>query len=454
MKKILFVSTILLLVSAVNYAQVKKPIAKPAAKPVVKQFPKVHIGIQSIGSPEVSLKLVARIQSYNPFANTPGDVYDKSINSPKSVLVLEKIVNNMAVKKLYVNNLEGGTTTVYDIVNNFEKIAEIKHMFTQKDTGLFKETNFPGYAFKYHKRGPNVFTGKPVEMCLSNNNKYLWIPYYRRDYDKLATEPSAIAIVNVDSDKIVRVMPTAPLPKMVACSADNKFIAVTNWGDNTVHLIDISSGDPAQFQYVAHFVVDQKMNLNFSKTAVIDRDQDCGLCLRGTVFTPDNNYLFVGRMGGGGIAVFDTKGKKYLGTLYGTNNNVRHLVINGDYLFLSSNKDGYVEKTKWKDMLNFFLTGQGQKAVPYTNWQTAFSGLGARTITVTTDGAYLFANANLESKISIVRTKDMAVIGSIDADPYPVGMVMDQSNNYLIVTAQGRQDKGGNSVMIYQVMRQ
>jgi DNA-binding beta-propeller fold protein YncE len=416
------------------------------------QFPKAKIGTQSTGSPEVTLKLVARIQSYNPATKNKADFYDRAINSPKSALILEKTVNGKIIKKLYVNNLEGGVTSVYDLTNTYKKVAEIKHTFSRKDSALFKETNFPGYSFKFRKAHPNIFTGKPVEMCTSNNGKYLWVPYYRRDYDQLATEPSAVALIDADSDKIIRVFPAAPLPKMIACSEDDKFIAVTNWGDNTVHLIDISSGDPNKFQYVAHFVVDYRLNLNFGKT--VNRDNDCGLCLRGTVFTPDSNYLFVGRMGGGGIAVFDIKGKKYMGTIFGTKHNVRHLVINGDYLFLSSNKDGTVEKTKWKDILDFFLARPGEKRVEYNNWQTAFTGSGARTISVTSDGAYLFANANKESKISIVRTADMKTIGSVKADPFPVGMAIDNDNKYLIVTAQGRNNKGGNSVMIYEITRQ
>ncbi len=415
------------------------------------QLTKVKIGTQSTGNPELSLKLVARIQSYNPNTKNKLDFYDRTINSPKSALILEKTVNGKTIKKLYINNLEGGTTSIYDVADTFKKIGEIRHNFSRKDSALFKETNFPGYSFVTKKAHPNVFMGKPVEMCLSNNNKYLWIPYYRRDYDKEATEPSAIALVDVDSDKIIRVFPTAPLPKMVACSQDDKYIAVTNWGDNTVHLIDISSGDPAKFQYVAHFVVDYRLNLNFDKK--VNRDEDCGLCLRGTVFTPDSNYLFVGRMGGGGIAVFDIKAKKYLGTVFGTKTNVRHLVIKDNYLFLSSNKDGVVEKTRWKDILTFFLTLPKGKDTTYNHWQTAFTGIGARTITVTSDGAYLFANANNESKISIVRTDSMETIGSVKADPFPVGMAIDQSNKYLIVTAQGRNDKGGNSVMIYEIIR-
>src|SRR5579872_2639723 len=388
MKKFLLLYFLFALLDSVSYAQ----------HPPVK---KARIGVQSIGSPEVKLKLVARIQGLVAAPGNKHDIYDKAIYSPKSVHILEKTVNGKSIKKLYINSLEGGQTVVYDMNDSLKKIAVINHTFTPADSGLFKETDFPGYTFKPGRTSPNVFTGKPVEMCLSNNDKYLWVPYYRRDYDDHATEPSAVALIDADSDKIIRVFPSAPLPKMVACSQDDKYISVTNWGDNTVHLIDISSGDPMQFQYVAHFVVDYKLNLdNFGKK--VDRDVACGLCLRGTVFTPDSNYLFVGRMGGGGIAVFDVKGKKYLGSVFGTKNNVRHLVISGDYLYLSSNNDGVVEKTKWKDLLNSFLAKQGQKNIQYDKWQLTATGKGARTINVTSDGAYLFANANEESKISIV----------------------------------------------------
>ncbi|MBS1530328.1 MAG: peptidoglycan-binding protein [Bacteroidetes bacterium] len=416
------------------------------------QYKILQIGARSTGSPELRLKLVARIQAYNPAPANRNDFFDTCIYSPKSAHILEKIINGKPVKKLYINSLEGGVTAVYDMNDSLKKITVIRHTFAAADSGLFRETNFPGYAFKPGRTNPNIFMGKPVEMCLSNNDKYLWVPYYRRNYDTLAQEPSAMAIIDVDSDKIVRVMPTAPLPKMVATSPGGKLIAVTNWGDNTVHLIDISSGDPKQFHFVAHFVVDYKLKLDtFSKK--IDRDVECGLCLRGTVFTPDSSYLFVGRMHGGGIAVFDIKGQRYLGSIFGTKTNVRHLLIKDNYLYLSSNNDGVVEKTRWKELLRFFLKRSGQKNIRYQNWQLAFTGQGARTISITSDGKYLFANANNESKVSIVRTSDMKTIGSVRADPYPVGMTIDQNNKYLVVTAQGRNDKGGNSVMIYEILR-
>ena len=113
-----------------------------------------------------------------------------------------------------------------------------------------------------------------------------------------------------------------------------------------------------------------------------------------------------------------------------------------------------MQKTKWKELLSYMLSQKNKKKIHYKNWKSAFTGLGARTICLTSDGAYLFANANNESKISILRTSDMKTIGSIKADPYPVGMAIDRENKYLIVTAQGKHDIGGNSVMFYQISRQ
>ncbi len=413
------------------------------------QVKTVHIGEKSTKNDEITLQLAYRIQSNIVHTSKGNDYYDKSINSPKSALIVEKSINNINVKWLYVNNLEGNTTSIYDVNNKFNKISEINHVFNIKDSNLFHETDFPGYSFKLKNKNQNVFSGKPVEMCLSNNDKYLWIPYYRRDFDPKATEPSALALIDVDSNKIIRVFPSAPLPKMVACSNNNKYVAVTNWGDNTVHIIDINSGIPDTFQYSAHFTVDYKLNLNFNDS--VDRDSDCGLCLRGTVFTPDSKYLFVGRMGGGGIAVFDMNEQKYIGSVFGTKTNVRHLLIKDYYLYLSSNKDGVVQRTLWKDFLAFAL--DHKKGALYNNWNTVFTGVGARTISITSDGSYLFATANNESKISIVRTKDMKKIGEVNADSYPVGMTIDKDDKYLVVTAQGKPGGGGNSVMIYDIIK-
>src|SRR6202008_3512849 len=79
------------------------------------QYKILQIGARSVGSPEVKLKLVARLQGYNSSPTNPTDFYDPAIYSPKSALILEKTINGENVKKLYINSLEGGQTVIYDM---------------------------------------------------------------------------------------------------------------------------------------------------------------------------------------------------------------------------------------------------------------------------------------------------------------------------------------------------
>ena len=390
----------------------------------------------------ISISLIKRFQHYNANTKNENDVFDVSINSPKSVNILN------SKNKFYVNSLEGEETAVYDLTT-FKKIKIIKHSFNASNQYLFKGDANAGFIYKTKTSNLNYFNGKPVESCFSHNGKYLWITYYRKSYDANAIDPSAVCIIDTDADTIVRVMTTASLPKMIACSPDSKTIAISHWGDNTVSLIDVSSGNPQSFSYLDNIVIDYKMNLNFSSNAKIDRDNNCGNCLRGTEFTPDTKYILVGKMGGNGIAIIDIEKRKYLGTVTGMKTNMRHLLIKDSMLYLSSNKYGYVQKTLLYDFVNYFSTTSKMGA--YNKWQNAFVGIGARTISIDPSGKYLFAAVNNESKVSIVRTSDMKVLASCNADSYPVGMDMSEDGKTLIVTAQGKTGGGGNSVMVFKV---
>ena len=390
----------------------------------------------------ISISLVKRFQHYNANTKNENDVFDVSINSPKSVNILN------SKNKFYVNSLEGEETAVYDLTT-FKKIKIIKHSFNASNQYLFKGDANASFIYKTKTGNLNYFNGKPVESCFSHNGKYLWITYYRKSYDANAIDPSAVCIIDTDADTIVRVMTTASLPKMIACSPDSKTIAISHWGDNTVSLIDISSGNPSSFSYLDNIVIDYRMNLNFSSNTKIDRDNNCGNCLRGTEFTPDNKYILVGKMGSNGIAIIDIEKRKYLGTVTGMKTNMRHLIIKDAWLYLSSNKYGYVQKTLLSDFVKYFSTASKMGA--YDKWQNAFVGIGARTISIDPSGKYLFAAVNNESKVSIVRTSDRKVLASCNADSYPVGMDMSEDGKTLIVTAQGKTGGGGNSVMVFKV---
>lgn len=407
------------------------------------QIQRTPIGTSSLpDNAEVSISLERRFQQNNINPLNVADVYDTTINSPKSANILD------AKNKFYVHSLEGCMTSVYSLID-FKPLKVIQHKFSKQDQSLFHETTYFDYQFKTRDKDYNYFSGKPVESCFSHDGRYLWVTYYRRSYDEKAMDPSAVCIIDTETDEIVRVMPTAPLPKMISCSPDNQTIAITHWGDNSVGLIDISGSTADKFFYKKDIVIDYRMNLNFSEKDTIDRDQNCGLCLRGTVFTPDSKYILVGKMGSNSVGVVDVVNKKYLGSVNGMKTNMRHLVISNSNLYISINSSGFVQKAPLNDFLTHF--NSKLKNQPYKKWQSVFVGKGARTIVVSPNGEYLFAAVNNMSKIAIVRTRDMKLIAECKADSYPVGMDISGDGQWLIVTAQGKSGGGGNSVMVYKV---
>jgi DNA-binding beta-propeller fold protein YncE len=441
MRHLLLVLALLAFGSSQSWSQTK-PKEKPPA--VFNQ-----LGITSTPpNAAVTMELYARFQHKVAATKSDHDTFDRSINSPKSV-------NYLASKgKFYVQSLEGHETIVYDLTT-LKKIKVIAHDFTEGNQALFKDGEYSAfdYKFQYRTSAYNIFKGKPVESTFSHHGKYLWVTYYRRSYDVNAQSPSAVAIIDTDTDEIVRVMPSGALPKMIATSPDNRFIAVTHWGDNTVGIIDITSDNPFDFKYLYHLTVEKRLSLDFAPGEKIDRDAQCGYCLRGTVFTPDSKYLLVGRMGGGGIAVFNVDSSyRYMGVTYTQHNNIRHLVISGDHLLVSTNINGYIQKVAWKDFIQNRIDNEGKPSTLTEGWQNCYVGSGVRTISVSSDGKYVFACVNEASKIVAVDAATMKVVSEIPADSYPVGMEITDTNEYLFVTAQGKSSSGGgHSVMIYKL---
>lgn len=391
------------------------------------------------------LQLTKVIQSKTMNPKSSSSIYEPAINSPKSVTY------TVDGSKFYVNSLEGYTTVVFDAVT-LEKLKEIRHQFNASNNSLFKndENTVFDYKYKQNKTQYNHFLGKPVESCLSHNGKYLWVTYYRRDWDHKAESPSAVAIIDTETDEIVRVMPSGPLPKMIANSPDNKYIAITHWGDNTVGLIDVSSDNPNDFHYTDHLIVDKRLAMNFISNT--NRDSNCGNCLRGTVFTPDNQKILIAKMGGNGIAVIDVASKDVIGTITGSYQNLRHLVINNGNLYLGSNKHGVVQKAKLEDI---FKQGyDDNKHLNYNNWETVSVGAGVRTIDVTKDGKYIFACVNNESKIAVIDAATMKKIYEIKVASFPVGMSLSPDNKQLTITSQGKSSTpgSGNTVTVFDVI--
>lgn len=398
---------------------------------------------------QIQLIREKRVQSFSSQTKSENDIYDRSINSPKSALFSDD------GRKLYINSLEGGQTVVYNWPS-LQKIKVIDHLFTARNQNLFQNGEQTVFNYSFYKTGAggaNFFRGKPVEMTLSHEGRYLWITYYRRDYDTSAQSPSAVAIVDTNSDEIVRVMPTGPIPKYVAISPDGRTAAITHWGDNTVALIDISSGSPRDFVYTKLLTVEKQISQ--ADKGGTDRDATCGFCLRGTVFSPDSRFLFVARMGGGGIAGFDLSQNKYLGTITNVRSTPRHLLISPDQnkLIASSNVSGYVSVFDLNTVINDLMRADGQR-IRSVNPKEISVGLGARTIEIEPSGKYVYVAVNNDTKVVAVDIETAKVVSEVKVDPFPVGLAISKDGSYIAVTSQGHAGRGGgNAVNIIRVER-
>jgi len=388
----------------------------------------------------LSMKIIGKHQ-YHDWKDR--STLDKDISSPKSVSF------HPNGKKYYVNSLEGFTTVVYD-AKTHEKLNVIHYNIGKQHDHLWaKPSNL--FTFSKYTKNTNRFNGKPVESTFSHSGRYLWIPFYKRSFDLNAQDPSALAVIDTQADSIILLMETGPLPKMIATSNKGNIIAVTHWGNNTVGLIDASSTNPKDWHYTSCVAIDKKLELNFSTTEKVSRDTYSGLKLRGTAFLPDDRYLLVAPMSGDGyIGVVDVREGKFLGKIRGMMCNTRHIVIKNNYLYASVNVNGYVQKMPLDSIKDAISRLKGN-SVTIKGSVNCKVFEGTRTIELSPSGRFLFATCSYASKLAVVDTKDMTLIGSIPIDSYPVGLDISPDGECLIVTSQGHKRIGGNAVNIIKV---
>lgn len=408
--------------------------------------PVVHsqAGDRSPGIPgELSIENLGKKQQFNWSDKSN---FDEDIFSPKSVIY------HPSGKKYYVNSLEGCKTVVYDAGAN-AKLAVVKHTFPSGQSPLWA-TPSDFYTFTHYENGASrAFSGKPVEAAFSHGGRYLWVPYYRRTFDINAQDPSAVAVIDTRMDTIVRMFDTGPLPKMIAVSPDNRYVAITHWGDNTVGLIDISDKDMTRWHHLQPLVAGSKLKLDFPLDHTVDRDKHSGLKLRGTVFTPDAKYLLVSAMGGP-LQVFDLTSMTWLGSVMSAYS-VRHLVIANGHLYGSQNVAGSVIDIPLDSIINAAVRAKanGTKTIAVKGWRTCKVTSGPRTLEPSPDGKYLFVACNSSSKMCVVDAAAMQMVDTIRVDSYPVGLAVSPLGDRVIVTSQGRKGHGGNAVNIFKIDR-
>lgn len=398
---------------------------------------------QAIAPTQPRLERFFRIEAWD--RKDPEVRRDLGVYSPKSALFSPE------GDRLYVNALEGMETLVFS-VPGFQKIGSIRHRFSAKDSVLFRNGETTLFNYPYYNGTPgqlNIFNGKPVEMALSHKGRFLWVPYYRRSFDRNASSPSAIAVIDTYSLKVVRVLPAGPIPKYIAISPDGTTAAITHWGDNTVVLLDIRGDDPMEFRYTHHVVIESRLQIAGISG---DRDAVCGFCLRGTVFSPDGKMVLVGRMSGGGIAGIDVATGTYLGTITNIVATPRHLVIgdSGRTLYVSGNTSGRVGRYNLSRLVTAIRDAKGAR-VPGPGGNSLYVGPGARTIALSPDSKNLYVAVNNTSRLITVDIDTWRVVDDAPVAPFAVGLAVSPDGTLVVTTSQGRQGQGGgNSIGFYR----
>jgi YVTN family beta-propeller protein len=200
-------------------------------------------------------------------------------------------------------------------------------------------------------------------------------------------------------------------------------------------------------------VAGNKLQLNFPLNQSIDRDANSGYKLRGTVFTPDGNYLLVSSMGGP-MHAFDMTKRQYVGAVqsaYG----VRHLVIKDGMLYASQNVAATVMSIPLDSVISAVKSAEAKasKNIIVKGWRTCKVGGGARTLDVSPDGKLLFVACNSASEVCVIEAATMTVVDRIRVDSYPVGLDVSADGTLLAVTSQGRKGYGGNALNLFRIIR-
>lgn len=409
----------------------------------------LHFPIGAVSVPAdapLRLRLAARFQRYSTSTLNAADVYDADIDSPKSVVISTDGVT------AYVNSLEGLRTVVYDAARPAKR-GVIRHSFGAKHAGLFPGRE-PWFGYKFSgdlpPEGPNVFNGKPVEGALSHGGRFLWVPYYRRNYDLDGTQPSAVAVIDAAAGAIVRVLPAGPITKNVAPSPDGRYVALAHWGGNSVGFIDISSSEPAAFAPAGLVVLGSTAPPAGAEG--MDRDRECGLCVRGLAWSPDSRTLFAGCMGGaGGVAVIDAgrPGGPALTGRVALGGNPRDIAVSpdGKWLFAASGAAGAVIRVEAASVVEAASAGKGAGIA----FSSALVGGMPRSMRLSPDGKWLYVALNSDSQVAVVDAEKMEVVARVGADSFPVGMALSPDGRFLWLTSQGIDGAGGNSVGIFEI---
>ncbi len=232
----------------------------------------------------------------------------------------KSVLFNSTGTKLYAMNLESMSICEFEEAPQ-KMVREFK----------FKPKKATGWNYQLNK-SISSYEEKPVEACFSHHDKVLWVSLHNAagivpiivDSLSLKTNISQFKrIYTIDLKKHtedtldVPFIKTGKTPKVIAKTADSKYLLVSNWHSHTISVLQINDTIPPYGKIISTIPV-------------------CSIP-RGIAVDDKNNKSYIAIMGSNKISVINNKTWKIEKDIK-VANNPRHIVMDtSGHLFVSFN---------------------------------------------------------------------------------------------------------------------
>jgi DNA-binding beta-propeller fold protein YncE len=360
---------------------------------------KVHIDTASLKA--VKQDTVPVVVPLKPYSTIEYEKRETLASAPGT----KSVIFNSSGTKLYAMNLEG--MSVYEFEQASRKIAR-----------EFKFTPTRGMGWDYAKSRPiPSFQEKPVEACFSHGDEILWVslhnaggivPIWVNDFSKnnaattaeQKTKPVTIIYPGTAKTDSFRVplIETGKTPKVIAKTADSKFLLVSNWHSRTVSVLEM---DAALYPH-------GKVISTVPVSAIP----------RGIAVDDKNKKSFVAIMGGSSLAVLNNDTWKS-DTIINVWSSPRHIVMDtSGHLFVSYNSLNTIA----------CLDGTTGKSL-----FTASTHSQPRTIVLSKNHKFIFVTCYTGDMVDVykINSDNFEKVASLPCPGHPVGVDVFEDDNKL-----------------------
>lgn len=357
-------------------------------------------------------QLVASADTLIPVDTTPASLRPYTILQYTGVQKLnaapgtKSVLFNADGSRLYAMNLEG--MSIYEFDQQSKKVLR---------EFRFKPTPGEGWDYETNKPIPS-FEEKPVEACLSHGDKFLWVSLHNAagivpiplenpegrmipdsvDLKKLKRIRIIYPGSNEKDSFLTPLIPTGKTPKIIARTANNENLLVSNWHSYNVSVLAV---DTSRFPYAKV--------INTIPVSSIPR---------GIAVEDEFNRSFVAIMGGAAITVINNSvwmKEKDIPVA----SNPRHIVTDtSGHLFVSYNKLGKIACIDSETGKTLF---------------TATTKAQPRTLILSKNHKFIFVTCYSSDMVEVFKINDNSFtkVASLPCAGHPVGVDVVENNETL-----------------------